>query len=82
MFVYMLGPETPYQHPITNQYTSFAVNVRSNKSIFLVQVPLVAELFKQLNRYFYKKEGIFLLLFAFFMTLLAHSIYKNGFLSF
>lgn len=38
-FVYMLGPETPYQHPISNQYTSFAVNVRSNKSIFLDQVP-------------------------------------------
>lgn len=34
-FVYMLGPETPYAHPISNQYTSFTVKVRSNKSIFL-----------------------------------------------
>ena len=42
----------------------------------------MAELFKQLNRYFYKKEGAFLLLFVFFMTLLAYSIYNNGFLSF
>lgn len=38
-FVYMLGPETPYEHPITNQYTSFSVKVRSDKSIFLDQPP-------------------------------------------
>lgn len=42
----------------------------------------IAELFKQLNRYFYKKEGIFLFLFAFFMALLTYSIYKSGVLSF
>ena len=38
-FVYMLGPETPYEHPISNQYTSFSVSVRSNKSILLDQAP-------------------------------------------
>lgn len=38
-FVYMLGPETPYQHPISNQYTSFTVKVRSNESILLDAPP-------------------------------------------
>lgn len=38
-FVYMLGPETPYEHPISNQYSSFSVKVRSNKGIFLDQPP-------------------------------------------
>jgi hypothetical protein len=38
-FVYMLGPETPYEHPISNQYSSFSVNVRSDKGIFLDQPP-------------------------------------------
>jgi hypothetical protein len=38
-FVYMLGPETPYEQPISNQYTSFTVKVRSNSSIFLDQAP-------------------------------------------
>lgn len=38
-FVYMLGPETPYEHPISNQYSSFSVKVRSNQSIFLDQLP-------------------------------------------
>ncbi|CDZ76829.1 RES domain protein [Legionella massiliensis] len=38
-FVYMLGPETPYAHPISNQYTSFSVKVRSDKGIFLDQAP-------------------------------------------
>lgn len=38
-FVYILGPETPYEHPISNQYSSFSVKVRSNKSIFLDQPP-------------------------------------------
>lgn len=38
-FVYMHGPETPYEHPISNQYTSFSVKVRSNKGTFLDQSP-------------------------------------------
>jgi len=38
-FVYMLGPETPYQHPISNQYSSFSVKVRSDRGIFLDQPP-------------------------------------------
>ena len=38
-FVYMLGPETPYEHPISNQYSSFSVKVRSEKSVFLDQPP-------------------------------------------
>jgi hypothetical protein len=38
-FVYILGPEIPYEHPISNQYSSFSVKVRSNKSIFLDQPP-------------------------------------------
>lgn len=38
-FVYMLGPETPYKFPISNQYTSFSAKVRSAKSIFLDQDP-------------------------------------------
>lgn len=38
-FVYMLGPETPFKHPIQNQYTSFSVKVRSNRSILLDQPP-------------------------------------------
>jgi hypothetical protein len=38
-FVYMLGPETPYEHPISNQYTSFSVKVRSNKGVFLDKDP-------------------------------------------
>lgn len=40
-FVYMLGPETPYEHPISNQYSSFSVKVRSDKGIFLDQTPFV-----------------------------------------
>ncbi len=38
-FVYMLGPETPYEHSISNQYTSFSAKVRSNEGIFLDQAP-------------------------------------------
>jgi RES domain len=38
-FVYMLGPETPYEHPISNQYSSFSVKVRSDMGIFLDQPP-------------------------------------------
>jgi len=38
-FVYMLGPETPYEHPISNQYSSFSVKVRSDDSILLDQFP-------------------------------------------
>ena len=38
-FVYMLGPENPYEHPISNQYSSFSVKVRSDKGIFLDQLP-------------------------------------------
>lgn len=38
-FVYMLGPETPYEHPISNQYSSFSIKVRSHKSIFLDHPP-------------------------------------------
>jgi hypothetical protein len=38
-FVYMLGPETPYEHLISNQYSSFAVKVRSDRGVFLEQLP-------------------------------------------
>lgn len=38
-FVYMLGPETPYEHLISNQYSSFSIKVRSDKGIFLDQPP-------------------------------------------
>lgn len=38
-FAYLLGPETPYEHPISNQYTSFSVKVHSDQSIFLDQAP-------------------------------------------
>lgn len=38
-FVYMLGPETPYKHSISNQYSSFSVTVRSDRGIFLDQPP-------------------------------------------
>ncbi len=40
-FVYMLGPETPYEYPISNQYSSFSVKVRSDKSIFLDKPPFL-----------------------------------------
>lgn len=40
-FVYMLGSETPYEHPILNQYSSFSVKVRSDKGIFLDQTPFL-----------------------------------------
>ena len=40
-FVYMLGPKTPYEHPIFTQYSSFSVKVRSNQSIFLDQPPFL-----------------------------------------
>lgn len=38
-FVYLLGPEIPYEHPISNQYSSFSVKVRSDNSILLDQPP-------------------------------------------
>lgn len=38
-FVYMLGSETPYKYPISNQYSSFSVKVRSDKGIFLDELP-------------------------------------------
>lgn len=38
-FVYMLGPEAPYEHPISNQYSSFSVKVRSDRGIFLDHPP-------------------------------------------
>ena len=38
-FVYILGPEIPYEHPISNQYSSFSVKVRSDNGIFLDQPP-------------------------------------------
>lgn len=40
-FVYMLGPEIPYEHPISNQYSSFSVKVRTEKGIFLDQPPFL-----------------------------------------
>ena len=40
-FVYMLGPETPYEHPIYNQYSSFSVKVRSENGIFLDKPPFL-----------------------------------------
>ncbi len=40
-FVYMLGPEIPYEHPISNQYSSFSVKVRSSKGIFLDELPFL-----------------------------------------
>lgn len=38
-FVYMLGSETPYKHPISNQYSSFSVKVKSDRGIFLDALP-------------------------------------------
>jgi hypothetical protein len=38
-FVYMQGPDTPYEHSISNQYSSFSVKVRSNQGLFLDQPP-------------------------------------------
>ena len=38
-FVYMLGPEKPYEHAISNQYSSFSVKVRSNNSVSLDAPP-------------------------------------------
>lgn len=38
-FVYMLGPEISYEHPISNQYSSFSVKVRTKQGIFLDQLP-------------------------------------------
>lgn len=40
-FVYLLGPETPFEHSISNQYSSFSVKIRSPRSIFLDQDPFV-----------------------------------------
>lgn len=40
-FVYMLGPEIPYEQSISSQYSSFAVKVRSDKGIFLDQPPFL-----------------------------------------
>lgn len=38
-FVYMLGPEIPFQQTISSEYSAFSVSVKSNLGIFLDQPP-------------------------------------------
>lgn len=38
-FVYMLGPETPFQQTITSDYSSFSVSVKTDRGIYLDQPP-------------------------------------------
>jgi hypothetical protein len=38
-FVYMLGPEIPYDSTISSEYSSFSVKIRCDKGIFLDQSP-------------------------------------------
>ena len=38
-FVYMLGPETPFQSIISSEYSSFSVSVKSELGIFLDEPP-------------------------------------------
>lgn len=38
-FVYMLGPEVPFQSIISSEYTSFSVSVKSESGIFLDETP-------------------------------------------
>jgi hypothetical protein len=38
-FVYLLGPETPFQATISSEYSAFSVSVKSNLGLFLDQLP-------------------------------------------
>jgi hypothetical protein len=38
-FVFLLGPETPYESVISSEYTAFSVGIQSNHAILLDQMP-------------------------------------------
>lgn len=41
-FVYLLGPEDPFDKTISSEYSSFSVKIRTDKGIFLDQFPFSA----------------------------------------
>lgn len=38
-FVFMLGPEIPYEHVISSEYTAFSIAVKSDRAILLDETP-------------------------------------------